>query len=135
MKILTYILLLLIFIGLVYGFSLFQEFSYFSLTKDYVEVGTLLLRPIDYNDRKICTAGAYTSGKDISLLTDANNPMGTIWISAPVERSFLSTLLSKYSPKDKYQKARVRVCGTFQVSESKTRGFGPLRNYQYQITH
>ena len=134
MKILTYILFGGILIGLVYVFSLFQEFSYFTLSKDYVEIGTMLLRPIDYNGGKVCTAGKYTTGEGVSELVDVENPTGVIWVATPVERSIASSLWQQYISKDPHKSSIARVCGVFEAAKSKTRGFGTNGQYQYQIT-
>jgi hypothetical protein len=134
MKIVTYLLFALFAVGLVYVFSLLQQFSYFSLSKGYAEIGTLLLRPLDYNGKQICTAGKYTKGEGISELTDAENPTGTIWIAAPVEHSIFTSLWQQYIPSENPTKTSIaKVCGVFQVSESQTRGFGTNNQYQYQI--
>ena len=130
----NYLLIALILVGLVYVFSIFQEFSYFSLSKDYTEIGTMLLRPLDYHDGQVCTAGKYTTGEGISVITDAQNPTGAIWVSAPVEQSLFSMLWSKYISREPKQTFIAKVCGVFEMTESKTQGFGPNNQYQYQIT-
>jgi hypothetical protein len=134
MKIVTYLLFAAVAVGLIYIFSLLQEFSYFSLSKNYVEIGTMLLRPLDYNGKIICTAGKYTSGEGVSEIADAKNPTGAIWIAASVEKSIFSSVWQQYFSQNPYKTSIAKVCGVFEVAESRTRGFGTNNQYKYQIT-
>lgn len=94
----------------------------------------MLLRPLDYNNKSICTAGKYIKGGNVSELVDAENPTEAIWIAAPVEQSIFSTVWQNYFSDDPYKTSIVKVCGTFEVSGSQNRGFGTNNQYKYQIT-
>jgi hypothetical protein len=127
---------LIIIIGGIYVYSLVQTLFFTSLSSHYVEFETLLLQPLNFDTRSICTVGNYTEGPDTRTLASVSNKAGEkIWVEVPMDITLLGTLRKLFlTDSTKPFETTARACGTFEFMRSGNSGYGPNELFKYRIT-